>query len=206
VKTRDRILETARTMFNAEAVSRVSTNRIATELGISPGNLHYHFQTKQQIVEALFRRFASAMAPFATVDATIEALDDLWLALHLSFEVIERYRFVHRDIEFLVCEYPDMLARARAMTGGYVEGVRRVCSKLVARQVLVATPEQIDAMALQTALNTTCWHSFAKLALPHAAAPASTGHAAYHTLTLLAPYVSEQGRAYLDYLRNKYRC
>jgi hypothetical protein len=60
-------------------------------------------------------------------------------------------------------------------------------------------------MALQMALTTTCWHTFAKLALPQAAAAASTGQAAYHTLTLLGPYVSPQGRAYLDYLRDKYR-
>jgi AcrR family transcriptional regulator len=192
-------------MFNAEAVSQVSTNRLATELGMSPGNLHYHFQTKQQIIEALFRRFAAEMAPFGAADATIEAIDDMWLALHLAYEVIDRYRFVHRDIEYLVHEYPVMLPRARAMTAGYLEGVRRVIRKLASRDVLLASEDQVEALTLQIVLNTTCWHTFAKLAMPPGDRAGSTGQAAYHTLTLLAQHVSLQGRAYLDYLREKYR-
>jgi len=172
-------------MFNREAVSQVSTHRIATELGISQGNLHYHFKSKQQIVELLFRRFAAEIAPFGSADASIEALDDMWLTLHLAFEVIERYRFVHRDIEFLVREYPAMLPRARAMTAGYLDGVRRMCRKLVARGVLAASADEVEALALQTVLNATCWHTFSNLALPRAAGVGSTGRAAYHTLTLL---------------------
>lgn len=205
MRTRDRILEAARTLFNADAVSQVSTNRIAAELGISPGNLHYHFGAKQQIVEALFRRCAAEMAPFGEADATIEAIDDMWLALHLAFEVIERYRFVHRDIEYLVREYPDLLPRARAMTASYIEGARRMCRKLVSRRVLIATADEIDALAMQAVMNATCWHTFSNLAPQHAAAPGSTGYAAYHTLTLLAPFAAPGGRVYLDYLRSKYK-
>jgi hypothetical protein len=166
--------------------------------------LHYHFRSKQQIVELLFRRFSAEIAPFGEADASIEAIDDLWLTLHLAFEVIERYRFVHRDIDFLVREYPAMLPRARAMTAGWLDGVRRMCRKLVARDVLAASPGEVDALAWQTVLNATCWHTFSNLALPGAAATGSTGRAAYHTLTLLAPYASPQARTYLDYLRAKY--
>jgi AcrR family transcriptional regulator len=204
VKTRDRILEAARTMFNRETVSQVSTHRIATELGISQGNLHYHFKSKQQIVELLFRRLAAEMAPFGEADAAIDAIDDMWLTLHLAFEVIERYRFIHRDIDFVVREYPTMLPRARAMTAGYLDGVRRMCRKLVVREVLRASPGEVEVLALQTVLNATCWHTFSNLALPSAAGAVSTGRAAYHTLTLLAPYASPAARLYLDYLRAKY--
>jgi AcrR family transcriptional regulator len=62
-KTRDRILEAALRLFNDDGLPGVSTHRIAAELGISPGNLHYHFKSKRLIVGWLFRRFEDRLAP-----------------------------------------------------------------------------------------------------------------------------------------------
>ncbi|MBE0991741.1 TetR/AcrR family transcriptional regulator, partial [Escherichia coli] len=41
----------------------VSTLEIANELGISPGNLYYHFHGKEPLVMALFERFQAELAP-----------------------------------------------------------------------------------------------------------------------------------------------
>jgi AcrR family transcriptional regulator len=40
MKTRDRILEKALDLFNREGLAKISANRIASEMGISPGNLY----------------------------------------------------------------------------------------------------------------------------------------------------------------------
>lgn len=65
--TRDRILETALDLFNQEGLARISTNRIAFEIGISPGNLYYHFKSKTLLVEALFRRLEASLRRSWTV-------------------------------------------------------------------------------------------------------------------------------------------
>ena len=39
--TRDRILLTSLALFNEQGLAAVSTHKIAAELGMSPGNLHY---------------------------------------------------------------------------------------------------------------------------------------------------------------------
>jgi AcrR family transcriptional regulator len=204
VKTRDRILEAALQLFNDEGVGQVSTNRIAAELGISSGNLHYHFKNKEQLVEWLYRRFELAMEPFREADKSVEALDDLWMTLHLAFETIERHRFVYRDIEALMHDYPLIRHRAPALASGGLEAARRIGHKLVSIKVLRASPGQVDALAYHIVLTATCWYSFAKLVARDVPQAASPGFAAYQVLSLLTPYADEESRPYLDYLRMKY--
>ena len=52
-RTAERILEVTLDLFNRFGEPNVSTTLISAELGISPGNLYYHFRNKDQIVERL---------------------------------------------------------------------------------------------------------------------------------------------------------
>jgi AcrR family transcriptional regulator len=61
--TRDRILETARKLFNAQGTGPVSTNHIAAAMGISPGNLYYHFRNKEEIIRELVDRWLGRQGP-----------------------------------------------------------------------------------------------------------------------------------------------
>ena len=61
LKTKERILEAARILFNQHGSDEISTRQIAAELGISHGNLCYHFARKEDIIEALYKQLAEAM-------------------------------------------------------------------------------------------------------------------------------------------------
>ncbi len=52
------------------------------------------------------RRFEQRLEVLDGSAASITAIDDLWLALHLRFEAIDQYRFIYRDMAFLAGEYP----------------------------------------------------------------------------------------------------
>ena len=56
-RTRERILDATLALFNERGEPQVSTSLIATELGISAGNLHYHFRRKDELSAALLDRF-----------------------------------------------------------------------------------------------------------------------------------------------------
>ena len=58
MKTKERILLGSLNLFNANAASEVTTNDIARELKMSPGNLYFHYKNKEQIVRELFKRLA----------------------------------------------------------------------------------------------------------------------------------------------------
>src|SRR5690606_39711851 len=53
-KTRDRIVLESLALFNIQGERNVTTNHIAAHLGMSPGNLYYHFRNKQEIIAELF--------------------------------------------------------------------------------------------------------------------------------------------------------
>ena len=203
--TRERILQASLALFNAQGLAAVSTHRIAAELEISPGNLHYHFKAKQLIVDRLFRRFEDRLESLNASSDTVRAIDDLWLALHLRFEAIDAYRFVYRDMAYLSSEYPALGERAQALTARNLLAAQALCETLVAAGVIEATAEEAQMLALQMVFTTTCWLSFERLVPGRdALQQADPGFAAFYTLTLIAPYVSRESRAYLDYLRGKY--
>src|SRR5487761_2528526 len=108
-RTRENILDASLAMFNAKGEPNVTTNHIADELGISPGNLYYHYRNKDDIVERLFARYESRMDDALSVpEGRLPNLEDVWLQLHLVFEGMWEYRFLYRDLV-------DILARNRKL-------------------------------------------------------------------------------------------
>ena len=65
--TKTRILDTALNLFNRAGERNVTTNHIAEDLGISPGNLYYHYRNKAAIVAALFERYQEQIRDLLTV-------------------------------------------------------------------------------------------------------------------------------------------
>jgi AcrR family transcriptional regulator len=204
MRTRDRILERSLALFNTEGLPRISTNRIAAELEISPGNLYYHFRSKEQIVERLIRRFEQRIAPLTDPAVAVAALDDWWLTLHLGLEAITAYRFLYRDMDFLLHEYPRCGARVQHQVALSVRAAVRQCQQLHAAGVLRASPGEITALARQIVFTATCWPTFSRLM--HIGDDSAEGaeHAAYYLLALMSPYVDGASRQYLGYLRSKY--
>lgn len=71
--TRQRILDHAREAFNARGVVAVPVREIARELDLSPGNVSYHFPTKEALIAALIEDAHAANN--ALVTSTVGPLD-----------------------------------------------------------------------------------------------------------------------------------
>ena len=59
--TKSRILETALALYNEQGIQSVTNRHIAAEMGISPGNLHYHFRHTDDIIVALYEALSVEM-------------------------------------------------------------------------------------------------------------------------------------------------
>lgn len=72
------IIQAAKKQFNERGYNEVSTQDIADAMGISKGNLNYHFKRKEDIIEAVVVEMHSHYTEPAT-PATLEELNELFL-------------------------------------------------------------------------------------------------------------------------------
>jgi AcrR family transcriptional regulator len=56
------IIQASCQLFNVHGERRVTTNHIAQQLNISPGNLYYHYGNKEEIILELLGRYADGLA------------------------------------------------------------------------------------------------------------------------------------------------
>lgn len=90
-ETRQEILDAARRLFNQRGYNGVSLQDIAKAVGISKGNLSYHFQKKEGIVEALL---AEKVDTFPTgIPQSVGELDLVFLDIQTAVQE-NRYFFL----------------------------------------------------------------------------------------------------------------
>lgn len=59
--TNQKILRAARFLFNQNGVANVSQRAISDHIAISPGNLTYHFNKREEIIEAIYAEFSQEL-------------------------------------------------------------------------------------------------------------------------------------------------
>lgn len=97
--TKLQILSEARTLFNQKGFSNVTIRMIANELGMSSGNLNYHFKTREAILEALYFEmvevFDARVASLRTQKITMKSIGN---DIYSSLERMQDYRFFWTDL------------------------------------------------------------------------------------------------------------
>ena len=116
-RRRTAILDAARHLFTQHGIDPVTTNQIAAEAGISPGNLYYWFRSKAEIVRALFDEWAERMRiPTEQVSEPVDALRALWNRTTQTQQPDPAYAFFLRDLLPLLHTDPVL---AKAYRQGY---------------------------------------------------------------------------------------
>jgi AcrR family transcriptional regulator len=110
-KTKQRILDHAIALFNESGVSAVTTNHIAKQLDISPGNLYYHYPNKEAIIRAIFYRMVEEMETVwlpSKSNGTVTPLNALRNVTEKSYQLMWDYRFFQREVNALVRSDPEL--------------------------------------------------------------------------------------------------
>lgn len=96
MNTKERILDTALALFNTQGIDSITVRHIAQEMGISHGNLQYHYPNTNEIINALYGRLAAALdaimlnIPHEGPEMLVRIRQSVESAYHLIYE----YRFI----------------------------------------------------------------------------------------------------------------
>ncbi len=154
--TRDRILDCCRDLFNERGAAEVTTAEIATAVGISEGNLHYHFRRKEQIVTALFAQFEAALDRAGAAGEDVGPRPQAY-RVYLAgwFNAMWEWRLFYAASIYRLA--PDLRPRLKQMTDSGQTQVRRTLGRLADRGVLSVTPEELDRLVVNAWIVASYW-------------------------------------------------
>jgi AcrR family transcriptional regulator len=157
-----RIVEGSLALFNRAGGAAVTTNHIAAHLGMSPGNLYYHFRNREEIVRAIFPRIvAGGLAATASPGGRLSAHE--FGERHLQgLHTLWQYRFFFRDLNQLVARDPRLAAEYRDYQQRLAAQYRGLFEQLIAQGSMRAfeSREDLDRLVANSIVVWVNW-------LPH---------------------------------------
>ncbi len=196
-RTAERIAEVTLELFNRYGEPNVSTTLISAELGISPGNLYYHYASKDALVNQLFDHYEVAMLGLLDAAPDVRDIEDTWFFLHSLFEQVWSHRFLYRDLNNLLSGNRHLETHFHAVLERKTHAFRLMLESLSAAGLMRIGPDSVETLSASMSVMVTYWLSYEYVRNPRQALePDSAGLAltrgAQHVLALLTPYMASQ--------------
>ena len=208
-RTAERILEVTLSLFNRFGEPNVSTTLISAELGISPGNLYYHYPAKDELINTLFDRYEQALNELLNAGEDVRNVEDAWFFMHTLFELIWQYRFLYRDLNDLLSKNRRLETHFQLILKNKTRAVKALLGGMSRSGAIQIDSREIESTATSMVVVLTYWLSFEYVRDPrHALEPENAQLAllrgAHHVLNLLAPYLEQEQRSHLLQLVEAY--
>ncbi len=208
-RTAERILEVTLDLFNRFGEPNVSTTLISAELGISPGNLYYHFHAKDELINALFDRYERSLDELLSASDGVRNVEDAWFFMHTLFELIWQYRFLYRDLNDLLSKNRHLETHFQWVLKNKTHAVKTMLDGMSRAGAMTIDWREVDATATSMVVLLTYWLSFEYVRDPrNALEPANAEYAllrgAHHVLNLLLPYLEQSQHSHLQTLVTAY--
>lgn len=115
MKTKERILFTSLKLFNERGLSQVTLRTIAKEMGISQGNLNYHFKKRQDIIKALYLQLVERM------DQIFIDLLEMEFGLSLVFQSNAAMIEAFLDFKFFMLDFVQIMRENEEIHQHYLQ-------------------------------------------------------------------------------------
>ncbi len=201
-RTAERILEVTLELFNRFGEPNVSTTLISAELGISPGNLYYHYPAKEELINALYDRYERALHELLAAAEAVRNVEDAWFFLHTLIEGIWDYRFLYRDLNDLLSKNRRLETQFQTVLKNKAHALQAMLSGMNLAGAVRMDSQEIAATSTCMVVLVTYWLSYEYVRDPRKAlepdhAQAALRRGAQHVLNLLAPYLELDQRGHL---------
>ena len=208
-QTAERIVASALGLFNRFGEPNVAATMVAADLGISPGNLYYHYPGKEDIVNHLFGQYHLDLHDLLPAAQDVKDLEDAWFFLHSMFELVWRYRFLYRDLNDLLSKYRQLEQALKQVLADKHAAFLTLLGRLSDMGWLTQNPTERESSATHMLVMLTWWLSYEYVrdprhALEDANAQGGVSRGAQQVLGLLLPYLQAQPKAQLLTLLQMY--
>jgi len=209
-RTAERILEVTLELFNRFGEPNVSTTLISAEMGISPGNLYYHYPAKDELINSLFDRYERALNELLNASDNVRDVEDAWFFMHSLFELIWQYRFLYRDLNDLLSKNRRLETHFQFVLKNKTRSVKAMLDSMSRAGAMRIDSREIEPTATSMVVVLTYWLSYEyvrdpRKALEPESAQAALMRGAHHVLNLLIPYLEQGQRAHLLSLVGAYQ-
>ena len=138
MKTKDKIIETAIDLFNIHGTKAISTNHIAKEMGISPGNLYYHFRSKNDIIRSISDNFSNELGSALKIqlDTISDFSSNLRSLFNRFFKIQQSYQFLFLEGVHLTKQDSRLLDNYTNLRSLIKKGYRELLSNLVKIKIM----------------------------------------------------------------------
>jgi len=191
---RERIVEAAIELMNARG-NVIGTTQIAEHLGISPGNLYYHFSNMQAIVGEILTRLHAELGQALALNSGEIVNEDRLVGYYANGAMILwRYRFLVSSALELTSGDPELASDYREFTIAGIEWVNRIIRNVVKHHPgpVRASPGDCRKLAENMWVLWNGWPRHAEISRVAArVSPAAIAHGLELIAMTLAPYVNE---------------
>jgi AcrR family transcriptional regulator len=208
MKTRDKIIQASITLFNEHGERNVTTNHIAAHLGISPGNLYYHFRNKEDIILSIYEEYASNLLldTIPKVSSEVQPLDAIILYMDAVFQMMMKFRFFYSNLPVLLDKNPSLREKYVEVQHSIAERVSQLLISLRAAGIVDFNDEDLaDIVSILRIIN-TFWLSFYQTQnIVHEINDSVFYQGVLKILVILKPYTTEEAMPELMKAKEMYQ-
>lgn len=111
--TKQKIIKSAILLFNEKGLTNVRLQHIADDVGISVGNLAYHYYSKKAIIQAIDEELSGLITPIISEQRSFPDLMDFDAQLAYYYHLLMNYSFFFLDLLELKRGYPKLYQKQK---------------------------------------------------------------------------------------------
>lgn len=135
--TKTRILEKAIEAFNRFGFVNIRLQHIADEVGISVGNLAYHYKNKDSILEAIYEELEQSQKDLLSDLKIVPLFINIDKHIRDTFEIQQKFSFFYSDTFEILRSFPLIKKQYREYTRWYISQIENMIAFNVARGTLI---------------------------------------------------------------------
>ena len=142
MSTKDKILEAALKLFNKQGFRNVNLRQIAQEVGLSIGNLAYHYKNKEMMIEAIHQQIIQERTALFAQVQFIPSIANIHQQLIPLLHLYKKYRFFYVDILEIVRALPAIAALHQQHVANQITYIKVIIDYSVGSGNMQAEPKE----------------------------------------------------------------